>query len=1075
MSKTTTMLKKTIFLRLFLCSFLLFFINVIFAQEKQISGKVTDASTGKPVANTTVTLRGSKVATATNADGNFSISVPNTNARLVISSVGYEQQVVTAAQSFVQVSLKATTSSLDEVVVTGYTAQRKKDLTGAVSVIKTSDLTKVSSPSFLGQIEGRASGVATNSSGEPGSAVALRIRGNSTFTEGGGDPLIVVDGVQVRGAFQNGINPNDIESIQILKDAATTSAYGIGANNGVIIITTKKGKAGVAKIDASSYYGTQAAGGNTYDKQLITNSAEYAHLLYLTYKNAGLWPLKNNDFMSRVYGNGTEPVIPQYINPLPDVAGGPINTKYDAVNNLVMKASPGTNWWNAAFRTDAPIAEQNVSVSGGTENGGRYFLSANYFKQDGIMKYTDYNRYTVRANTEFKVKEIFTIGENLSIAFNDQVTQPGGNQVEQNILTQGILKNQPIIPIYDEGGNWGGTRSGFGGGDNALATLVRNKDNRGSGFRLLGNIYGEVAITKHISARVSFGIDHGWYFNRNYHFANPEANQIVGSGFSENVNRYFNWLFQQQLTYTNKFGNHDLKVIAVHEAKLNSFRNMSGGLSGYTNEQQSLWYINPAFGDPASRSVNTSGGRNNAKESYLGRMEYGFKGKYLVNATARYDQSSNFALAKGQLFGGVGVAWRASDEKFMQKIKWVNDLKIRAAYGVTGNDAIDPSSNYTLFGGSVGSTFYDINGTNSSTAAGYSAISAGVPVLWEKQKQYNIGIDASFFNNRLEASVDLYRRENKDFLFRPSLPGTFPFLVTAPYRNLGQISNKGVELTLNWKDDFAKDWKYSVGVNMTFNKNKIDKLAPELGIKSFFGTTPESRIGPLVRQEQGYPMGSFYGYTVGGFFQDAAEVAASKQDGAGIGKFKWKDLNGDGKIDNNDKSVIGNPNPDLVFGINLGLNYKDFDFTVFLQGTVGNQNFNYTKYFTDFNGFTGHRSKRMLYDSWTPENRNAKLPQLNALDGSSFLPSNYYIENASYLRARTVQLGYRLPKKLLSKARIDNARLYIQGQNLFTITKYSGLDPALGTRNNATEQWSGVDFGNYPTSRVIMIGLNISL
>ena len=262
---------------------------------------------------------------------------------------------------------------------------------------------------------------------------------------------------------------------------------------------------------------------------------------------------------------------------------------------------------------------------------------------------------------------------------------------------------------------------------------------------------------------------------------------------------------------------------------------------------------------------------------------------------------------------------------------------------------------------------------------------------------------------------------------------------------------------------------------MTFNKNKIDKLAPELGIKSFFGTTPESRIGPLVRQEQGYPMGSFYGYTVGGFFQDAAEVAASKQDGAGIGKFKWKDLNGDGKIDNNDKSVIGNPNPDLVFGINLGLNYKDFDFTVFLQGTVGNQNFNYTKYFTDFNGFTGHRSKRMLYDSWTPENRNAKLPQLNALDGSSFLPSNYYIENASYLRARTVQLGYRLPKKLLSKARIDNARLYIQGQNLFTITKYSGLDPALGTRNNATEQWSGVDFGNYPTSRVIMIGLNISL
>ena len=339
--KLPTMLKKSILLRLFLCSCFLFFISVLVAQQKTISGKITDAVTGKPVIGTTVTLKGSKVATESNTEGNFTITVPNANSRLVITSVGYEQQVIPTAQNNVQVYLKATTSALDEVVVTGYTAQRKKDLTGAVSIIKTSDLTKVSSPTFLGQLEGRASGVLTNTSGEPGSAVALRIRGNSTFTEGGGDPLIIIDGLQVRGAFQNGINPNDIESIQVLKDAATTSAYGIGANNGVIIITTKKGKAGVAKIDVSSYYGTQAAGGNTYDKQLITNSAEYAQLLYLTYKNAGLWPLANNDFISRVYGNGAGPVMPQYINPLPDVAGGPINTNYNSLNNLVMKLPPG--------------------------------------------------------------------------------------------------------------------------------------------------------------------------------------------------------------------------------------------------------------------------------------------------------------------------------------------------------------------------------------------------------------------------------------------------------------------------------------------------------------------------------------------------------------------------------------------------------------------------------------------------------------------------------------------------------------------------------------------------------------
>ena len=1067
--------KLTLIRRLSLALGLIFFVNVLFAQ-KTIKGIVTDAD-GKPVYGATVSVKGTKAATTTLEDGTYSILLPRGAKALIFSYVGFEVSETNVTSDNISVSMKPESSSLNEVVVTGYTSQKKKEITGAVSVIKTSDLIKVSSSSFLGKIDGKASGVLSNFSGEPGGGVALRIRGNSTFTEGGGDPLIIIDGMQVKGAFQNSINPNDIESIQILKDAATTASYGIGANNGVIIITTKKGKTGgVAKIDVSSYYGTQAPGGKSYGDQLITNSTEYAQLLYLTYKNAGLWPLAANDFISRVYGMGAQPVIPQYINPLPAVAGGPINTTYNYPNNLVMKASPGTNWWDVAFRKDAPITEHNISVSGGAGQNGRYFMSANYYSQDGIMRYTDYHRYTVRANTEFKVKDAITIGENMSIAFNDQVGQPGGNQIEQNIITQGILKNQPIIPVYDEGGNWGGTRSGFGGGDNALATLVRNKDNRGSGFRLLGNVYAEIALTKHLTARGSFGIDHGWNFRRGYNFANIEANQIVGSGFSEFINRNFNWVALQQISYINKFGDHDVKLTTLHEAKLNKFRNVNAGLSGYPIELQSLWYINPAFGDPATRTINTSGGTNNAKESYLGRLEYGFKGKYLLNATARYDQSSNFAKKKGQLFGGVGIAWRASDETFLKNVKWINDFKVRAAWGVTGNDAIDPASNYSLFGANVGSTFYDINGTNTSVVSGAAAISAGVPVLWEKQKQYNIGLDATLFRSRLEVSVDVYDRKNKDFLFRPALPGTFPYLVTAPYKNLGQISNKGVELSLNWKDNISRNWKYEVGTNLTFNKNRIDRLAPELGITTFFATTPESRIGNLVRHEQGKAMGTFYGYTVAGIFQDAADIAKSpKQDGAFIGRFKWADLNGDGVIDNNDKSAIGDPNPKLVFGINLGLSYKSFDFTVFLQGTTGNKNFNYTKYFTDFNGFTGTRTKRMLYDSWTPQNPNAKLPQLNNLDGTSFLPSTYYVEDASYLRARTVQLGYKLPTSLLSKVKIDNARIYIQAQNLFTITKYLGPDPAMGTRNNATEQWTGLDYGNYPAARIFMVGLNVSL
>jgi hypothetical protein len=340
--------------------------------------------------------------------------------------------------------------------------------------------------------------------------------------------------------------------------------------------------------------------------------------------------------------------------------------------------------------------------------------------------------------------------------------------------------------------------------------------------------------------------------------------------------------------------------------------------------------------------------------------------------------------------------------------------------------------------------------------------------------------------NKLEASIDVYNRKNKDFLFQPTLPATFGALGTAiapPYENIGQISNKGVEFSLNWKDGFAKDWRYDVGVNLTFNKNNIDELAPELGLTSFFPTIVESRIGPLIRNYVGQPMSTFYGYELDGIYQNANEVNNGiAQDGKAIGRFRWKDINGDKKIDNEDKVVIGDPNPDLVYGVNIGVSYKNFDFTLFLQGSVGNENFNYTKYFTDFYGFSGNRSNRMLYESWTPTRTNAILPKLDITDNYSFQPSTYYVENASYLRAKVIQLAYRLPGNLLSKAKIDGARVYAQVQNLFTITKYNGLDPALGSRgsgtrgteNPQTEQWIGLDYGNYPAARVIMVGLNLS-
>ena len=850
------MLKKNnSYARLF-CMIALLLVCSSLTAQKRITGTITNKDNNQPVAGATVLVKGTNNATLTNADGTFEI-LANDNAVLVITVVGHKsQEIAVSGRSAINIAMETTMSSLEEVVVTGYTAQRKRDLTGAISVVKPDEMTKIASPSFNQQIEGKASGVSVTTSGQPGAAASIRIRGNSTFTLGGGEPLLVVDGVQVRGAYQNTINPNDIESIQVLKDAATTAAYGIGANNGVIIITTKKGRAGQPKIEFSSYIGTQSAS-NSYDKIMLGTAQEYADLVYQSYNNAGQWPQPGDAIVARIYGVGAKPVLPEYVNPLPANANTPIvvdPATYNYPNNLIMKASPGTNWWDAVFH-DASIQEYNLSASGGSERG-RYFFSANYFDQDGIMRYTDFRRYTLRANSDFKVKG-FTFGETFTMAFSDGVGQPNGNQVEQNTITEGILKMQPIIPVYDIAGNWGGTKAGFGNGKNGLAKVYRNKDNRGETYRMLAGVFGEVRFLNHFTGRISYGIDYTVNFQKNFTFIDYESNEQAGSnGFNEQTDRFKHWIFAQQLTYNNNFGDHSVKAVGVHESQLNEFRSIGGSLNGYFLQNTDLWYLNTGLADPATRTVFSNGGTNNAKESYVGRVEYGYKGRYLLNATARYDQSSNFAVDKGQTFGGIGAAWVMTDEKFLSNETWLNNLKLRGAWGVTGNDAINGNVNYTTLGGGPGNTFYDINGTNTSVATGYSYTQLGLPVVWEKQQQYNIGLDGVIFRNRLEFSFDVYQRSNKDFLFQISQPGTAGLFGTAvgpPYYNLGQISNKGFEFGLTWRDRIGSDWKYDITANFTFNKNNIDELAPELGLTSFFPAIPETRIGPVVRNEIGHP------------------------------------------------------------------------------------------------------------------------------------------------------------------------------------------------------------------------------
>jgi len=1071
------MLKNLSYLRAFYLSVI--FTATLFtanAQQK-VNGKIMGPN-NLPVKGASVTVKNTTISTLTSDEGFFTIDLPAGKTVLVFSYIGYQTlEMDVRGKPMVDIKMNNQMNDMNEVIVTGYSSQRKKDLTGAVSVIKVGDLLKVAAPSFAQQMEGRATGVQVTTSGAPGSGASIRIRGNSTFSSGGGDPLIVLDGVQMKGAYFNDINSNDIESIQVLKDAATTASYGIGANAGVIIITTKKGRTGQPKVEYSGFYGTQTPV-KGYDQYMIKTSGEYADLVFQSYNNSAtpISTLPNNSFTTRVYGNGSTPVLPDYVNPLPDSAGAAVNPgDYSFPDNLIMRANQqGTDWWNAVMQT-APITEHNINASGASEKA-RYFFSFNYFKQEGTMRYTDFERFTVRANTEYKVKS-FTFGENITAGFSNSVGQPSGNQSEQNVLVSGILKMQPIIPVYDEGGNWGGTRTGFGNGRNGVAELYRNKDNRGQYFRLVGNVFGELRFLKNFSARVNFGLNYGNNFNQGFTYIDPEANEPrTANGFNENTQRYLSWVLTEQLNYTNNFGKHSVNVIALHEAQLYNFRQIGGSLNNYFLDNPSLWYLQSGLADPSTRTVSSFGNKGPAKESLMGKLEYIFNSKYLLNATARYDQSSVFPVEKGQVFGGVGLGWIISEEDFMSGVHFFNTLKLRGAWGVTGNDAVDPSRAYSSFGGGAGTTFYDMNGSNTSTVTGYTATALGNPNMrWEKQEQVNIGLDAYVMKNRLEISLDVYQRKNKDFLFARQYPGTFPYDVSSPFENIGSISNKGLELSATWRDKIGNDFTYSAGLNFTHNVNKIEDLAQELGLVNFFANGVESRIGPLIRHEIGQPMSTFYGYTLDGIFQTEAEATASGQSGAKVGRFKWKDVNGDRIIDDNDKGAIGDPNPKFIFGLNLTAAFKGFDFSMFLQGTQGNQIYNYTRYFTDFFGFSGNRSERMLYESWTPTRTNAKLPLLDIDDTYSSNSSSYYVEDGSYLRCRVLQIGYRLPASMLQKAKIDNLRIYIQGQNLFTITNYGGLDPALGTRSNgnAPDPYFGIDSGNYPSSRTISFGVNL--
>ncbi|MDQ6903806.1 MAG: SusC/RagA family TonB-linked outer membrane protein, partial [Bacteroidota bacterium] len=965
--------------------------------------------------------------------------------------------------------LKTTTSTLNEVVVTGYTSQRKKDITGSVAVVNVKDFKAVPSGSSEQLLQGQASGVSVITSGAPGGPSNIFVRGISSF--GNVDPLVIVDGVQ---SSMHDINVNDIESIQVLKDAGAASQYGVRGSNGVIVITTKKGVKGRTVATYDGYYGTQQPlKGNPFR---LLNSQELANAYWIAYKNTGQVGANGNP-QSLLYGNGSTPVLPNYITPGggfgvnpgdPAVDPAKYNTDYSVgpIYQITAANKQGTDWFHEIFKP-APIQSHSLSLSGGGEKSS-FLFSIGYFNQQGTLINTFLKRYEVRMNSTFNVTDRVRVGENAYLFYkqNPQISYFGENVINYD------YREQPIIPVYDIKGNFAGTNGPeLGNSNNPVAVQKRTANNKGYNWDMIGNVWAEVDILRHLTARTSFGgtIDNGYNYQHGYHtYENAENNG--SNSFSENAFYNSTWQWTNSLAYTNTFAEkHNLKVFAATEAINQYGRGVGGNRLGFFTDDPTLQVL--SAGGPTGQT-NYSYAYAQTLFSLIGRLDYGYNDKYLFSATVRRDGSSVFGPNKRYgVFPAFSLGWRITQESFMKSLTWLNDLKLRGSWGILGSqNNVSPSNSFTQYSSTPGGSAYDINGVSSSTVAGFYLSRLGNPNTgWEEDKIFNVGIDAAIIQNKINFTVEYYKKSINGLLFGDQSVATVGG-ATRPSVNIGDVQNHGVDASITYHGAVSRDFKFDIGANITTYKTNVVKIPGD------YFNTGGTRIGNFVRNQVGHPIGAYYGYKVIGLFSDTNQVKKlPKQQDAAPGRFIYQDTNGDNTIGDDDRIFFGNPNPKFTYGINLNASYKNFDFTMVFYGSQGNDVINYTRYWIDFwASFQGNKSKDLLYNSWTPQNKNAKTPILE--NASTFstnsVPNSYYVENGSFFKCKSLILGYAIAPEVMKNIGITKLRFYLQASNLFQITKYTGLDPELPGVNG---QAFGIDYGNYPNNQKTYIaGLSLT-
>ena len=989
---------------------------IMYAQQIEVSGTVVDQK-GEPVIGATIKEKGTSNGTVTDIDGNFRMSSDGKN-NLVVSYIGYETQEVKAGKGM-NIVLKEAADMLNEVVVTGYTTQRKADLTGSVAVVQTKDLKTSSDSDPMRALQGKVAGMTISTDGSPSGTGTVRIRGIGSFNSSQ-DPLFVIDGVPTTSTL-NSLNMNDIESMQVLKDAASASIYGSRAANGVIIITTRKGKKGdKVKVDFSANLTAQFYTSQSLMK--LCNTNEYATAMAQAALNDGLDPVA----YASNYGlnlNAAEGMpIKAYDPATGEYKSYIVNGLYDGyINNKRTMRISDTDWLDAISRTGFSQS-YDLSVSNATDKSSVLF-SLGYKNNKGILKYTDFENFSARINTSFNVNKLVTIGENATITYTDQVN---------SYPMENALKMSPTVPVYEENGKtFAGPVGGMSDRQNPLRELYMNRDNRLKVWRIFGNAYIDLKPVKGLVLRSNFGVDYDQAFihSVNYTFHSDIVNNDTPSTTLSEAND-LKWTWSNTANYNFTLGkDHNIGLLLGMELHSQSRDDMSSYAELFALENYKYMWPDAATGTERATGIN-SGYR---LVSFFGKVDYNWRDLLLASFTIRRDGSSRFGRNNRYgTFPAVTLGYRISQHL---KAEWLDDLKLRLSWGETGNQAISNNARYGLYMADYGndritSTAYDLLLQGSGIfPSGFRAIQTENPNLkWETTEQYNVGIDFTLFRGDLYGTADFYVKKVKDMLISPA------YLAAmgeggAAWMNGPSLQNWGMEFTMGYRHTTSYGFNYDINGNLDFFRNKVTYL-PETTTGSYTHTTKED----LVQSKR--PYGSIVGYVVDGLYQTREEVLASGQENARLGGLKYADLDGNGVINADDQTWIFNPVPDFSWGLNIKLGYKDFDLTMFWQGVCGVDIYNNQKFQTDFYSITdagSNKGNRML-EAWTQDNTSSTIPALTTNNtGDEGRASTYFVEHGSWLKLRSLQIGYNMSNKLLSKLKMSSARVYLSAQNLFTI------------------------------------------